>query len=453
MPDAAQKLTQPIWSDNTAGPGSPWGFLRWYNFFTLFSAALALPVLIPVLLLSEKRRKTAFHRMGLTRLPEMPIPPSSLKKPIWLHALSVGEVFSCINLIRALRNTIPDRPLVLSVSTATGHEVAVKRLGNQVERIVYFPYDLFFSVKRRIREIDPGIFVLVESDLWPNVMHRLQSLGIPSVWVNARLSASSFVRYFRFRKYVLPVFRVFSRVCLQSASEAARFEAMGLSRNSITVTGNLKFDQEAADNSPEMLRALKDSLRIEDRIPVLIAGSTHPGEETQILWVFERLRAIFPQLLLILAPRDPRRASSVFQLCLRSRRHAVRLSSPIETGWDILVVDTLGLLRQLYGISDIAFIGGSLEPCGGHNPLEASAAVCPAIFGPHMTDFSDIADMLVSAGAASQVENKVQLFETAAKLISDPVLARDMGKRAFQVFSTNRGAVDQTVRCIQHHLL
>jgi 3-deoxy-D-manno-octulosonic-acid transferase len=420
-----------------------------YNLLFTFLATIALPVMIPVCILSEKRRKTVFHRMGLTRISNTLRSHSPGKKPVWVQALSVGEVLSCISLVKHLRATLSDRTLVFSVSTATGYDTAKSHIEKYVDAIFYFPYDFSFTVRKRIREIDPAVFVLIESDLWPNVMFECHSRKIPSIWSNARLSTRSFKRYYRFRKFFRPVFETFSMICLQSRLEKERFMALGVHPDSIVETGNLKFDQKINHTSENALRPYQKLLPKRKDITVIIAGSTHPGEEASILWAFKQLRKTTPNIVLIIAPRDHRRSASLARMCSIQAWRTTRFSEPCHTDWDILIIDVVGILRDLYGISDIAFIGGSLEPHGGHNPLEAAARAIPILFGPHMTDFMDIAQMLIFADAAFEVKTKVELLEHVGKLIEDPDTARQMGKKAYRVFSSNKGAVLKTAHCIE----
>ena len=418
-----------------------------YNIALYALAAAAFSVFLPAVLTSEKRKKTILYRLGL-RMPQTAA--SQLHaRPIWVHALSVGEVLSALPLIEGLRQRWPDRPVVLSASTLSGFELARRRAADRVDGLYYFPYDLPFSVRRVAGAVSPKMVILTETDLWPNFLRRMAAARIPAVLVNARLSERSFRGYRKLRPLVLPMLRSLLRICAQTEQEADRFAALGVERQRLAVTGNLKFDQET-DPLPgvDSTARLRNQAGIAGKGPVIVAGSTHPGEEEVLAGVFVRLKAEHPLLQMVVAPRDPDRAAAVQRVlgaagisaaCLE----AVQRTQPDRV--DATVVDRIGLLRPLYAIADVAFVGGSLFPFGGHNPLEPAAWRRPVVFGPDMSDFSRIAADLIEAGGAVRAADENALFFALRSFLRHPETAETAGGRAYGVFAAHRGAVGRTL--------
>jgi 3-deoxy-D-manno-octulosonic-acid transferase len=361
----------------------------------------------------------------------------------------VGEVLSALALIRGLRRRRPGLPVVLSASTLSGFDLARSRAADLVDGLYYYPYDLPFAVRRAAAAISPRMVVLVETDLWPNFLHHLSGAGIPVVLVNARLSERTFRGYSRVRPLVLPMLRSLSRICVQSAREAERFAALGVSRRRLVATGNLKFDQEdAVPPDEEAVSFLRKRIGLTGSGPVLVAGSTHPGEEEILAAVFGELKPAFAGLQMVAAPRDPGRAAGV---CRRLREAGLRaacleqIDAAKGEALDAAVVDRIGLLRSLYGVCDAAFVGGSLAPFGGHNPLEPAAYRKPVLFGPDMGDFPGIAEDLLAAGGAVRVADAAELAGALRMLFKDPARAERIGGCAYGVFAAHRGAVERTL--------
>lgn len=418
-----------------------------YNILLLISIVLALPVIVVHVMTSEKRRKTVFRRLGIQRIV---IPPGKNSRPIWLHALSVGEVLACVPLVKGMGTTWPHRPVVVSVSTLTGFETATRLLRADVDSIFYFPYDILWSVRKVIREVNPEFFFLVESDIWPNFLFEMKRRRIPTILVNGRISPRSFAGYKRLSFFARSVFSWISVVCAQSKSDAERFMEIGVDAEKIRITGNLKFDKDVGAVATDEIESLKRRFKIGVESKVLLAGSTHEGEEDVLIEVFLRLKENIDTLVLVVVPRDPRRAPAIRRTFLSSVR-GVALASALErttssSPSQVIVVDAMGMLQQLYAFSDVAFVGGSLVACGGHNPLEPAALGRPVLFGPHVTDFQSIAEMLVAAGGALQVRNGEDLYRESLRLLEDPSRAREMGANGLQVFQANRGAVARTLQ-------
>ncbi len=421
-----------------------------YNVFFLLGGSLLFPFLLVEALSVKKRRRTALRRLAVTF-----DAPRFHRRPIWVHALSVGEVLASVPLIEKIRLAYLNHPVVLSVSTMTGDEIARKLLGRDVDYIFFFPYDLVWPVKKVIHGIDPAIFILVESDIWPNVLCELKRRHIPTVLVNGRLSPRSFSGYRAISFFMRPVFATISMICAQCEMDAQRFEAVGAPADRIRITGNMKFDQGICVRSDDETEKLRQSLKIPAEGKIFVAGSTHEGEEAILLDVFSRLRKLIDDLILLIVPRNPDRAEAVCRLFGSSGWSACLMSDLKRSGdrrFGVIVGDTMGMLGQLYALADISFVGGSLTKRGGHNPLEPAALAKPIIFGPDMSDFAWIAEVLIEFGGAIQVADGEELFDAAATILADKRKAQLMGEQANLVFQNNRGAVDKTLEIIQGFL-
>jgi 3-deoxy-D-manno-octulosonic-acid transferase len=427
-----------------------------YNFVLHLALAAAAPVLLPLILLIPRRRRTVLQRLGLAdRPPRMPVRADAHQRPVWVHALSVGEVISAVPLVRQLARELKGRKIVFSVSTLTGFQIAQQQLPAAVSALFFFPYDLPFSIRRTVDRVRPGIVVIVESDLWPNFLTYLTDHGVPVVLVNARLSEKSLRGYGRFPLFTRRVLGRLAAVCTQSRRDAARFRALGVPWQRLAVTGNLKFDQPAPALSAEQAAGWRRRLFLPQGVPTIVAGSTHPGEEELLLAAFSKLKADLPEARLIVAPRKPERAAEVVRLFQTAglRAHALGdlAGQNHSAPWAVAVVDTLGLLRTLYALADISVIGGSFTPLGGHNPLEPAACAKPVIFGRDMSNFSEVSRLLLAAGGAAQVLDAPGLYRQAADLLKDPLRARKMGQQAAAVFNANKGAVKRTVAVLKRH--
>jgi 3-deoxy-D-manno-octulosonic-acid transferase len=421
----------------------------WYNLMWIWGALASMPLLI-LSLVQPKRRATFLHRLGW---PDGRRPLSGQRRrPIWIHALSVGEVASAEPIVDRLRRLDPAQPLVFSTSTHTGMQTARRLFADKADLLFYYPYDLIFSVAAVVRRIRPVRVIIVETDLWPNFLFLLQKKGVPVHLVNARLSAGAFRGYRRLPAFTRKVLATFDGIGAQSEADAARFIRLGACPRQVVVTGNLKFDQSGPTAPSAAVGDLRSAMGLDGGRAVLLWGSTHSGEETEGLAVFVRLKARFGDALLIVAPRDPGRAPAIAGQARALGLSVSRLSSmhydAARARCDVLVVDTLGLLRRLYAVADIAFVGGSLVNEGGHNPLEPAAYARPILFGPDMSDFAEIADQLIRAQGAVRVGSGRQWYHAADALLADPILRERMGRQALAVFASNKGAVDKTLKMI-----
>ena len=363
----------------------------------------------------------------------------------------MGEVLSAVPLVAAMRRNHPRQPLFFTTSTLTGQRIADQRVAGWVDDLGYFPYDLPMTVGARLRRVRPAGIVLVETDLWPNFLHCAASSGIPVALVNARLSRRSFVGYRRARALVSPMLRSLAAIAVQSPTDAHRFRRLGVDAQKLTISGNLKHDQPPPIDPAGEAAAMRARLQVGADQPVLVAGSTHEGDERALVLACRQWQRRFADLICVAAPRDPQRASAVIKAFARQGLEACRwsqLKAESRRRVPVVVVDQMGILARLYAAADLAFIGGSLSRCGGHNPLEAAAFARPVLYGPDMSDFSLVAEQLEAAGGALRVADGEALAVEGMRLLADRELAARIGLRARQVFETHRGAVERTVHLI-----
>lgn len=419
-----------------------------YNILITVVFVFMLPILPLVWLVSEKRRVNLLQRLGIKTGIQKKI---GFQKRIWMHALSVGEVRSAIPLVKAVRQRFPNLHIVFTATTRTGFDTArdlFSSPGHQlVSQIAYFPFDLPWAVARVRYLISPDLVCLIETDLWPGFLHSMLQNNIPVVLANARVSKKSFNRYRRLGRAGALFFPGLTHVLVQTRQDKDRFEALGFPKERITQAGNIKFDQPVMVLDKKQKTDFKAWFGIQKTDRLWIAGSTHPGEESMLLAVFQQVRQAVPGLKLVVAPRDPARCRQVADAMARQGRRPRLLSKtrfqPDNT--PVMLLDCLGVLSSAYAVCDAAFIGGSLVPFGGHNPLEPAMFKKPVMFGPHMDDFSGIAALLLAEKAACQVADSNGLVAALQMLLTHPVLADDMGKRAFQVYEKNAGAVACTL--------
>jgi 3-deoxy-D-manno-octulosonic-acid transferase len=435
-----------------------WGIII-YNGVSLFLAAIGSAWWLPWIMLSEKRRKTFLPRLLFSQPTHKRRTERQVKhntRSIWVHALSVGEVLSAAPLLKGLQTTFPERSVILTASTQTGYDIANQELSQTGIDIRFFPFDLPLSINRAFREINPAVILIVETDIWPNFIFKAQRAMIPIFLVNARLSESSFEGYRRLSFFFKPLFSTFTGICVQSTVDEERFCGIGVPPERVHLSGNLKFDQRVAPPAPPDMEALRKELRLIPERHIVVAGSTHPGEEEILLTATRRLVEKWPTFLLIIAPRNPKRADAICQMARELNIVAEKITSiakrPPTPYVHILVVDVLGILRGLYPLADIAFLGGSLLKFGGHNPLEPAAAGKPILFGPDMSDFRAIADSLEAGGGAKTIRDCSSFFQEVDVLLGNSTLRKAMGEKALSVFQSNSGAVEKIVTIVEQYI-
>jgi 3-deoxy-D-manno-octulosonic-acid transferase len=373
---------------------------------------------------------------------------------LWLHAVSVGEVNLCTQLIRALEPRLPNIKIVVSCTTTTGMAELRRRLPTRVSKI-YYPLDRRKCVRRALATINPEAIVLVEAEIWPNFLWRAHDLNIPVFLANARLSDRSYPRYKKLGRLFRPLFEAFTGVGCQNEEDAARLRAVGCRPDAVRVVGNLKFDAANFSERRSLnARGLLRQLGVADDAPVLVAGSTHDGEEQLLVDIAARLRQQFSNLFLILVPRHFERCQSL-GLKLRAQgvkffyRNEIIPATQLTLGEvDCLLVNTTGELKFFYEPATVVFVGKSLTAAGGQNPIEPGAQGKPIVFGPNMQNFADITRSFLKNGAAVQVKNAPALEKALAELLASPARRAELGKNALAVVAENLGAVQRTVAMI-----
>ena len=372
---------------------------------------------------------------------------------IWVHAVSVGEVLAARPVIAELRKQYPALRLFLSTTTRTGQQLARQSVAD-VDGVFYLPFDWTFTVRRTMRRVRPKLFVMVESEIWPNLLRECRARGVKTVVVNGRISRRSFPRYRLIKRWFRRVLADIDRFCVQGDETARRLIALGADPARVVITGSLKFD--ALQTVPVPGRGPQRVLRffrVRPGRPVLMAGSTLKGEEEPVVRAFNRLRATpgGQGALLVIAARHPERFAEVERLCRQEGLSTARRTElPIddEPRVDAVILDTIGELAHLYQIATAVFVGGSIVAAGGHNILEPAAHGKAIVFGPHMENFSEIAEAFLANDAAVRVQNERELEEALLSLIGDPVRRARLGAAARALVVANRGAKDKTLAAI-----
>jgi 3-deoxy-D-manno-octulosonic-acid transferase len=369
------------------------------------------------------------------------------RQTLWVHAVSVGEVQAALPLVRALRERYPQAVLALSTVTKGGFAVA-----SQVPGVVpvYCPLDLRWAVDRALNTLRPKALLLVESELWPQLIRLTHSRGIPIVVVNGRISDRAFPRYQAFRRLLQGTLQRVDAFLMQAQVDADRVLALGASAAKVQVIGSLKWDASLSTRpSPESIQTAREALALAPDDPVLVAGSTHRGEEAAVLAAFAALHRTNPRARLIVAPRHLERLDEVDHLARQAGWHVTRLpAGPGGQPWDVGLIETFGQLPRYYALASLVYIGGSLIPHGGQNPLEAASLARPIIFGPHMHNFAAIAHQLLAHHAARQVERAEALPALCEALLAHPEEARTMGLRAQALTEQFQGATQRTLRAL-----
>jgi len=407
---------------------------------------LLAPVTVYHLIWRGFRQHAYLERWG-ERYARYPGGTASAPARIWVHAVSVGEVNAAAPLIDALLAREPGQRLLVTTITPTGSERVKSLWGDQVEH-VYLPFDLSGAVRRFLTHFRPAAGLIVETELWPNLLFCCRDAGVPVSIVNARLSARSLHGYRILRPLVARALKTVRKIAAQSEDDAKRFMALGAHAEAVIVTGNLKYDiQMDRDEIANFARAFR--IRI-GRRPVWIAASTHPEEEAFVLEIHKRLRRRWPNLLLLWAPRHPERFTPVMQAAVLARW---RVATRRLTHWPdhqdaVFVLDTLGELAWFYACADIAFVGGSLVEIGGHNLLEPAAIGVPAVTGPYLHNFTEIAQSLEDAGGLRVAENAAAVGEFIDRLLANEALRMKMGQAGRALVDAGRGTLERTLDAI-----
>jgi 3-deoxy-D-manno-octulosonic-acid transferase len=425
---------------------------RLYNLLLLPAVALAAPFWIPWTLLSARRRKNFADRLG-ARLDRIPLPAG--RERVWIHAVSVGETQSAAPLVRLLRVRRPQAELFVSTVTLTGQETAGKTLGSATDGRFYFPFDLPWICARFLDRVRPDVVVILETELWPNFIAACARREIPVVVLNARISERSFRGYGRLGFLFGKVLRSVSAFSAQTEEDARRLVALGADSASVAVAGNMKFDVAPPRQGASPLRAwlLEEKTR---GAAWFVAGSTHEGEDAEVLRAFRAAREVDGSIRLLLAPRHPERFDAVAELCARegfdaARRSRLDLGRPAPAS-SVVLLDTVGELLAAYAAADIAFVGGSLVAKGGHNILEPALYGVPTIVGPHMENFREIAGIFASGRAVRQVRGGPELAEELSRWARDRKPYAEMGRKGSELLAAFRGATERNAAIVEREL-
>ena len=420
--------------------------------YALYSFLLALAVFFYAPVFVVRRLLPGGYASGFRQRFGRGLPTGQDARSCWIHAVSVGEAATAVPLVEAIRRRWPRLKVILSTVTPTGARVVRDRLGDRVTHC-YFPLDLPGPVRRAVGAIAPVFFIALETELWPNFFRELSRLGIPAMIVNGRISDRSFRRYRWICFLLRRLLRQITVFAMQSQEDARRIIALGAPAERVVVTGNLKTEPLPPEAGAE--KVWERLLGLTGTELVWVAGSTHRGEEAILLDAFQDLRARYPSLTLVIAPRDPGRVPEVERL-LRDRElvGVRRTTLPGNSARrDAILLDTVGELAQLYGLADVVFVGGSLIPWGGHNMLEPAFHRKPVVFGPHNMNFRESAELLLHSGGAIQVSDGQELRKAIERLLADPGLRARMGEAGFHAVETRRGAVADTLELIQRYLM
>jgi 3-deoxy-D-manno-octulosonic-acid transferase len=370
-------------------------------------------------------------------------------RSIWIHAVSVGEVLAARPLVPALRERFPSHRIFVSTTTMTGNAVARKSLRG-VDGLFFTPFDFPHPVRHALEVLNPSLLLLIETELWPNLIHEAHRRGTRIALVNGRISPRSFPRYRRFRRLLAGTLAEVDLYLMQGEAHAERIRAMGAPPERVQVTGNLKFDAVEPGRLPERLVKLlhggAGALR-----PMWIAGSTVSGEEELVLSAFHRVRSELPEARLVVAPRHPERFDAVAPLVEAAGFRCLRRTALDPLAWrdgEVLLLDTLGELSQLYALASVVFVGGSLVPAGGHNILEPAVAGKPVVVGPHMENFQEIADQFRAEEAVVQVSSAGELAGAVSSLLLDEGRRSRIGGRARDLVARTRGAVARSASAL-----
>jgi 3-deoxy-D-manno-octulosonic-acid transferase len=416
---------------------------------TLYTLMFHLGLPLVALRLWLRARKAPAYRQRIGERFAIGL-PAMQRGGFWVHAVSVGESIAAAPMIRALLKQYPDVPITVTCMTPTGSErIGAMFAGEPRIQHCYLPYDLPWAAGRFLDHVQPKLGIIMETELWPNHIAQCARRGIPVMLANARLSERSARGYGRFARLTRPMLAQMSGFAVQTEVEARRFIDLGARPECVTVTGSIKFDLSIDPQLLESAARLREQWQTTGR-PVWIAASTHAGEDESVLAAHRQVLASHPDALLILVPRHPERFGSVHDLCQQQGFATVRRSAgqDVTPATSVLLGDTMGELLFLYALADVAFVGGSLVPNGGHNLLEPAALAKPVLSGPHLFNFLEIAGMLRSAGALEEVNDATALAAAVQRLFDQPQLAESMASAGLNVMKANQGALQRLLDLI-----
>jgi len=409
---------------------------------------VSLPYWLFQMLRHGKYRKGFAERMG--RIPARLHLPVQAEPTIWVHAVSVGEVLAVAGLVEELHHRFPKLKIFVSTTTDTGQALARKRFGDG--RVFYFPMDFAFAIRPYLRALHPQMVVIAETEFWPNFMRLTHASGARIAVVNARISDRSLPRYWRFRSLIRAVLANVDLFLAQTVQDASRLQDIGAYTKDISVSGNLKFDI-AAPASPAIVEDIRNSIAATGGGPVLVCGSTVDGEESLLLKPFQNLLVQFPRAVMILAPRHPERFPAVAALLenmsIHYRRRSIWSGESLSGG--VLLLDTIGELAALYALADIAFVGGSLVPHGGHNIIEPAQHGVAIVVGNHTENFRDIVSLFQNKDAV-RIAGPAELPLMLLDLLANDAKRKALGQRALETMRSQMGATARTADALEELL-
>ena len=422
-----------------------------YNILLTFVLILASPYFLLRSLIQKPFREALPQRMGFFKT-------LTFEGSIWVHASSVGEVFCSIPVLKRLKKESPQAKIVLTTMTSTGNKTAKTSLP-EGDKVLFVPIDHPWIVQRTIKKIRPSILLIAETELWPNLLRLCGNKRIPIILFNGRISQKSFPRYVFFKFFFRECLRYISLFLMQTEEDRTRIIEIGADPQKTRVVGNLKFDQTFPDFSGEAIDKMAKALGFHGKEEVFIAGSTHSGEEEIFISLLKELKKMNPHVVLILAPRHLERLDEVEKILKKESVSWVRKSSlPSGAGGldqkpsDVILLDTMGELMTVYGLGTLVFVGGSLVPIGGHNPLEPLFHKKCVLFGPHMFNFLEISQRLIEAGGAVQVSGKEELSSQLRRLLLDERARKELGERGYQFLKKHQGATERMFEEIRPYL-
>jgi len=413
-----------------------------YNILLTFCLLLAIPYFLLRSLVQNRFRKSLLQRMGFFQ-------SSSFKRPIWVHAASVGEVRCSIPLLRKIKKECPHSKIILTTMTSTGNKTA-KTFLPEANQVLFIPIDHPLVIRRALQKIQPCLLLIAETELWPNLLRSCGKKGIPIVLFNGRISQKSFQRYLFFKFFFKQCLKYISCFLMQTEEDRARIIEMGGEPQKAKAVGNLKFDQTFPSFTSEAMAEMSKSLGLRGNEDILIAGSTHSGEEEILVSLYKELKESDPHLVLILAPRHLERLEEVENILNKESLSWQRKTSFLMRGSGsdqeqsrVILLDTMGELIGLYGLGTLVFVGGSLVPVGGHNPLEPLLFRKCVFFGPYMFNFLEISSRLIEMGGAIQVSGKEDLCTQTKRLLFDRKTRKEIGEKGYQFLQKHQGATDR----------
>ncbi|MGM9582407.1 MAG: 3-deoxy-D-manno-octulosonic acid transferase, partial [Phascolarctobacterium sp.] len=430
--------------------------------YILYSILILIVLVVFVLpyytyrLFTEKGFDLRFKQQVFGKIDEEEIAKVMGKDCIWIHGASVGEIVATSPLVKQIRKSMPDRPVLVSAFTVGGYNMA-KQIIPEADAIIYFPLDLPFVAESLVKKVHPGVFMPVETELWPNFLRAIRERHIPVMMVNGRISEKSVKNY----RYLYGIWddmlNTVTRFCMQSSIDADYIAHLGADKKRIFVTGNTKFDQTYAEVTPEDLAKYRYELGLRDHYPIIVAGSTHPGEEKILLESFKAVRAQYPHARLIIAPRKTARTEEIAKLASHyGYETGYRSKMKDEEGerkeYPLLIIDTIGELGRIYAVGDVVYVGGSFSGTGGHNVLEPAAHAKPILVGPSMQNFKDSYALLSKVKACKMVNNQSELTSEMLDIIKNDERRKRMGEASLQVIKENRGADVRSIHYLKELL-